>query len=76
MFFDVENGQPPELMPEKNVIVVAPGRTQSIILTANEAGEWPLHCHLLYHMNSGMMQKLVVANVMSLDGKPAMQHHH
>lgn len=76
MFFEVENGQAPGLMPEKNVIVVAPGRTQSIILTANEAGEWPLHCHLLYHMNSGMMQKLVVANVASPDGKPAAQHIH
>jgi CopA family copper-resistance protein len=76
MFFEVENGQPPGLMPEKNVIVVAPGRTQSIILTANEAGEWPLHCHLLYHMNSGMMQKLVVATVASPDGKPAAVHHH
>ena len=69
MFFEVENGQAPGLMPEKNVIVVAPGRTQSIILTANEAGEWPLHCHLLYHMNSGMMGKLVVANVLGPDGK-------
>jgi FtsP/CotA-like multicopper oxidase with cupredoxin domain len=76
MFFEVENGQAPGLTPEKNVIVVAPGRTQSIVLTANEAGEWPLHCHLLYHMNSGMMQKLVVANVASPDGKPAMAHHH
>jgi FtsP/CotA-like multicopper oxidase with cupredoxin domain len=76
MFFEVENGQAPGLLPEKNVIVVAPGRTQSIILTANEAGEWPLHCHLLYHMNSGMMQKLVVANVASPDGKPAPVHQH
>jgi CopA family copper-resistance protein len=78
MFFEVENGQPPGLTPEKNVIVVAPGRTQSIVLTANEAGEWPLHCHLLYHMNSGMMQKLVVANVAGPDGKaaPAMAHVH
>ncbi|WP_439547177.1 multicopper oxidase domain-containing protein [Sandarakinorhabdus sp.] len=78
MFFEVENGQAPGLTPEKNVIVVAPGRTQSIVLTADEAGEWPLHCHLLYHMNSGMMQKLVVANVMGPDGKPGptMQHSH
>jgi FtsP/CotA-like multicopper oxidase with cupredoxin domain len=78
MFFEVENGQPPGLMPEKNVIVVAPGRTQSIILTANEAGEWPLHCHLLYHMNSGMMQKLVVANVSGPEGVAVspMKHVH
>jgi len=78
MFFEVENGQAPGLTPEKNVIVVAPGRTQSIVLTANEAGEWPLHCHLLYHMNSGMMGKLVVANVAGPDGKaaPAGQRSH
>lgn len=78
MFFEVENGQPAGLMPEKNVVVVAPGRTQSIIVTANEAGEWPLHCHLLYHMNSGMMQKFVVATVAGPDGQtmPASGHHH
>ena len=76
MFFEVENGAPADRLPEKNVIVVAPGRTQSIIITANEAGEWPLHCHLLYHMNSGMMQKLVVANVREPDGKIAPPAHH
>ncbi|WP_310497708.1 multicopper oxidase domain-containing protein [Sandarakinorhabdus sp.] len=71
MFFQVDNGQPLEKMPEKNVIAVAPGRTQSIIVTANEAGEWPLHCHLLYHMESGMMRKFIVASVDAPDGTPA-----
>jgi len=74
MFFEVENGQPMDRLPSKNVIVVAPGRTQSILLTANEAGEWPLHCHLLYHMASGMMQTLVVASVDNPDGTPAAAH--
>ncbi len=63
MFFEIENGQPADRLPEKNVIAVAPGRTQSVLLTADEPGEWPLHCHLLFHMDSGMMKKLVVANV-------------
>ncbi len=63
MFFEIENGQPADRLPEKNVIAVAPGRTQSVLLTANEPGEWPLHCHLLFHMDSGMMKKLIVANV-------------
>jgi FtsP/CotA-like multicopper oxidase with cupredoxin domain len=62
LFFEVENGQQIDKLPSKNVIVVAPGRTQSILVTANEPGEWPLHCHLLYHMASGMMQKLVIAS--------------
>lgn len=75
LFFEVENGQAMDKLPSKNVIVVAPGRTQSILLTANEPGEWPLHCHLLYHMASGMMQKLVVA---AADGSlpVATQHVH
>lgn len=73
LFFEVENGQPAGLTPLKNVIVVAPGRTQSIVLTADEPGEWPLHCHLLYHMASGMMNKLIVAEA---DGRlPAAGAH-
>ena len=76
LFFEVENGQPMDRLPSKNVIVVAPGRRQSILLTANEPGEWPLHCHLLYHMASGMMQKLVVASADgSLPAGGAHGHH-
>ena len=77
MFFEIENGAPADRMPEKNVIAVAPGRTQSVILTANEPGEWPLHCHLLFHMDSGMMKKLIVANVGPAPGDaPADAHQH
>lgn len=76
MFFQVENGQPMDRLPDKNVIAVAPGRTQSVLVTADEAGEWPLHCHLLYHMESGMMQKFVVATVDNPDGTPAAPGAH
>ena len=76
LFFEVENGQSMDRLPSKNVIVVAPGRRQSILLTANEPGEWPLHCHLLYHMASGMMQKLVVASADgSLPAGGGHSHH-
>ncbi|MDE0947138.1 MAG: multicopper oxidase domain-containing protein [Sphingobium sp.] len=71
MFFQVENGQSADRLPDKNVVTIAPGKTQSILLTADEAGEWPLHCHLLYHMESGMMQKLIVASVSQPNGMPA-----
>lgn len=37
-----------------------PGRSASALLTADEPGEWPLHCHLLYHMASGMMTRFIV----------------
>jgi CopA family copper-resistance protein len=75
MFFEVENGQPMDRLPSKTVIAVAPGKRQSILLTADEAGEWPLHCHLLYHMDAGMMQRLVVASVDNPDGTPAHAGH-
>jgi FtsP/CotA-like multicopper oxidase with cupredoxin domain len=61
MFTQVENGQDSGKMPNKHTIIVPPGQTESVILTANEPGEWPIHCHLLYHMAAGMMAKVIVA---------------
>ena len=63
MFVQLENGQPMSKLPNKHTVIVAPADTYSVLLTANEAGEWALHCHLLYHMMSGMMNKVVVATL-------------
>jgi len=63
MFFQLENGQPADKLPNKHTVIVPPGGTYSILLTADEAGEWAFHCHLLYHMMAGMMQKVVVAKL-------------
>lgn len=63
MFVQLENGQPSEYMPNKHTLIVPPGKTVSALLTADELGEWAIHCHLLYHMSAGMMNKLIVANV-------------
>ena len=63
MFMQLENGQPALNMPNKHTIVVPPAKTVTALLTANELGEWAIHCHLLYHMGAGMMNKLIVANV-------------
>jgi len=59
MFMELENGET-ERRPRKHVILVPPGKTVTALLTADEPGEWPFHCHLLYHMNSGMMTRLIV----------------
>lgn len=59
MFFELENGSP-DRRPLKDTVTVAPGQEYSVILTAKEVGSWPLHCHLLYHMVSGMMTAFVV----------------
>ena len=66
MFVQLENGQPISKLPNKHTVNVAPGDSYSALLTADEAGEWAFHCHLLYHMMSGMMNKVVVAKLDSL----------
>jgi FtsP/CotA-like multicopper oxidase with cupredoxin domain len=63
MFMQLENGQSVANMPNKHTLIVPPGKTVTALLTADELGEWAIHCHLLYHMSAGMMSKLVVANV-------------
>ncbi len=63
MFVQLDNGQPSEKLPDKTVVIVPPGKSYSVLLTADEAGEWSFHCHLLYHMASGMMSKVVVATL-------------
>jgi CopA family copper-resistance protein len=60
MFVQLENGQDADRLPSKHTVIVPPAQSVSLLLSANEAGEWPAHCHLLYHMLSGMMTKVVV----------------
>jgi FtsP/CotA-like multicopper oxidase with cupredoxin domain len=61
MYTQLENGQDAAHMPSKHTIIVPPGQSVSAILSANEPGNWPLHCHLLFHMASGMMTSFIVA---------------
>lgn len=67
MFVQLENGQPAAKLPNKHTVIVPPGGSYSVLLTADEAGEWAFHCHLLYHMLSGMMRKVVVAKLDAAD---------
>ncbi len=52
-FFRVlnENG---EYSPLKHTVNVAPMQKIVIEFDANEYGDWFFHCHILYHMDSGM----------------------
>jgi hypothetical protein len=52
-FFRVVNGQG-DRAPLKHTVDVAPMSTTVIEFDANEVGDWFFHCHLLYHMESGM----------------------
>ncbi|HSH12508.1 MAG TPA: multicopper oxidase domain-containing protein, partial [Desulfurivibrionaceae bacterium] len=52
-FFRVLNGQG-EHAPRKHTVDVAPMSTTVIEFYTDEPGDWFFHCHLLYHMKSGM----------------------
>jgi len=52
-FFRVINGQGGR-SPLKHTVDVEPMATTVIEFQANEFGDWFFHCHLLYHMDSGM----------------------
>jgi FtsP/CotA-like multicopper oxidase with cupredoxin domain len=73
MFVQLENGVPAERLPDKHIVSVAPGQTYSVLLTADQPGEWAFHCHLLYHMTSGMMSRVVVAR--SDEAPPHLDEH-
>lgn len=60
MFMQLENGQSMKWMPNKHTVIVPPAQTVTLLLTADEAGEWAFHCHLLLHMASGMMTSVTV----------------
>jgi len=60
-FFELVNGAPADRQPQKHTVIVQPGGSATFDLTADEQGDWAFHCHLLYHMHSGMFQIVTVA---------------
>ncbi|WP_233165653.1 multicopper oxidase domain-containing protein [Pedobacter sp. ASV12] len=43
-----------EYAPLKNVLDIMPMERDTIEFAASESGDWFFHCHILYHMMSGM----------------------
>lgn len=52
-FFRVLNGQG-DFAPLKEVVDIMPMETDTLEFAATESGDWFFHCHILYHMMSGM----------------------
>ena len=63
-FFRVLNGQG-AYAPFKNVLDIMPMETDTIEFAATESGDWFFHCHILYHMMSGM------GRIISYENSPA-----
>ncbi len=45
----------------KHTISVQPAQRVSFLVSADALGRWAWHCHLMYHMDSGMFREIVVA---------------
>ncbi len=60
LYSEIENGQG-EHRPLKHTVLVKPGERMSYLVSADTPGHWAFHCHLLYHMETGMMRTVVVS---------------
>ena len=60
LFSEIENGQG-DHRPLKHTVTVKPGERMSYLVSADTLGHWAFHCHLLYHMETGMFRTVVVA---------------
>lgn len=59
MWSDVEDEQG-EFHLRKHTVDMPPGTRRSYRVRADALGRWAYHCHLLYHMEAGMMREVKV----------------
>ncbi len=60
MWSDLENPQG-RFQVRKHTVNVQPAQRISYAVTADAPGRWAYHCHMLYHMEAGMMREVVVS---------------
>ncbi|RED47773.1 copper resistance system multicopper oxidase [Aestuariispira insulae] len=70
MWMQLDTGKG-EFNPLKHTVNVPPGQTLTVDVTADALGEWAFHCHLLYHMATGMFRKVVVEETPDLSSLTA-----
>ncbi|UUX96676.1 copper resistance system multicopper oxidase [Aquabacterium sp. J223] len=59
MWSEVEDADG-QFLVRKHTVNVNPGSRLSYRVSVDAPGQWAFHCHLLYHMESGMFRKVVV----------------
>jgi CopA family copper-resistance protein len=60
VFMELQTGTHPAFAPRKHTVSVAPQETIEAHLTFEEPGSWAFHCHLLFHMMTGMFARFEV----------------
>ena len=56
MWSDLEDEDGNAFQLRKHTVDIPPGTRRSYRVRADALGRWAYHCHLLYHMESGMMR--------------------
>ena len=59
LWSDLENERG-EFMVRKHTVDMPPGTKRSYRVRADALGRWAYHCHMLYHMEAGMMREVRV----------------
>jgi CopA family copper-resistance protein len=59
MWMELDNGAGTN-KPRKHTLIVKPAEKCSVEINVDAKGKWAFHCHLLYHMHTGMMRTIVV----------------
>lgn len=59
MWSDLEDAEG-RFLVRKHTVDMPPGTRRSYRVTADALGRWAYHCHLLYHMEAGMMREVRV----------------
>lgn len=73
-FFRVINGQGAR-SPLKHTVDVPPMQTTVIEFAAEEFGDWFFHCHLLYHLESGMARVVHYNGFYPAPDTAPLRHH-
>jgi len=60
LWSELENGNG-NFRPYKHTISVKPAERLSFLVSADSPGHWAFHCHLLFHMESGMFLTVIVS---------------
>ncbi|WP_275265854.1 copper resistance system multicopper oxidase [Gloeothece citriformis] len=61
MWMELDNGSG-QYKPRKHTIIVKPAEKLSVEINVDVSGQWPLHCHLLYHMKVGMFRTVTIGD--------------
>lgn len=69
MWLILDNGKG-KWNPAKHIVSIAPGMTVYTETEVDAPGEWAFHCHLMYHMMTGMFRRIIV------DGGPVSSSDH